>query len=423
MFSRYYTGRHSSPDYVQRYRESPHKARIDHVAESLVARRYRDAVVAQHLREWMRLTIYFDARAVLLPSSVHAPAVQEYLAQRLPHGSASRRRVIRASARLLLETDERGHVRRRIASVAARPLGAWFEPAVRSYTRFGRQHRGLADRTVRKRAWQLGQFADFLEQAGVVTIAQIQASHVQRFATQLPGKPANRLTYGVTLRSFLRWAHLEGLLPTDLSAATISARHHRHTRFRDVLSADEITRLLTTVDRSSATGRRDYAVLVLAARYGLRPSDIRQLRLDDMQWREGVITIRQAKTGRPLVLPLLPDVLAALTAYLRDGRPATESRQLFIRHRAPFEPFAAANNLASIMRTALRRAGLAERPGRRGLYLFRHTLATRMLAAECPIKTIGDVLGHVSSDTTMEYANIDLHALRRVALSEAEVGS
>jgi integrase len=95
---------------------------------------------------------------------------------------------------------------------------------------------------------------------------------------------------------------------------------------------------------------------------------------------------------------------------------------VFIRHRAPFEPFVAANNLNAIMRTALRQAGLAERPGRRGLYVFRHTLATRLLAADCSIKTIGDVLGHVSSDT-MEYANVDLHALRRVALSAAEVGA
>ncbi len=142
-----------------------------------------------------------------------------------------------------------------------------------------------------------------------------------------------------------------------------------------------------------------------------------------MHWREGVIAIRQVKTGGPLTLPLLPDVLAALVAYLRDGRPTTEHRQVFVRHRAPFEPFAAGNGLSQIMRGALRRAGFHDRPGRRGLYLFRHTLATRMLAAGCPMKTIGDVLGHVSTDTTMEYANVDLVALRGVALSEVEVRS
>jgi integrase len=423
MFARYYAGRRTATDYVQRYRGSPHKARIDHVAAALVAQRYGEAVVAQHLREWVRLTIYVDAHGGVLPSSVHAPETQAYLAQRLPHGSASRRRFIRASARILLETDERGHVRRRVGTAPAQTLGVGFEPAVRAYRLFLREHRGLADRTISKRTWQLGQFAEFVEQAGVPTLAHLQAAPIQRFFAHLAQQPATRLTYGVTLRSFLRWAFVEGRLAMDFTAATIATRHHRHTALRDVLSDDEITALLTTVDRASAIGRRDYAVLLLAARYGLRPSDIRQLRLDDVQWRAEVIALRQAKTGRALVLPLLPDVRAALIAYLRDGRPATAARQLFIRHRAPFEPFVATNNLNTIMRTALRRARLDQRPGRRGLYLFRHTLATRMLAAQCPIKTIGDVLGHVLTDTTMEYANVDLGALRRVALSEAEVGA
>lgn len=424
MFSRYYAGRTSSTDYVQRYQESAHKPRIDHVARSLVARHYGEAVIAQHLREWLRLAIYFDTRGIPLPWSVRAVEVQEYVAQRLPHGSASRRRFLRASARIFLETDARGQFRLRVGSPPGRPLGAGFAPAIGAYGLFVRQHRGLADRTVRKRTWQLTRFAEFLEQVDVKTIGSLQATQIQQFFTRLEGQqPATRLTYGVTLRSFLRWACVEGLLPADLGAATISARHHRHTGIRDVLTEKEIHRLLTAVDRSSVTGRRDYAVLLLAARYGLRPSDIRQLRLDDVHWRQGVLTIQQAKTGRPLVLPLLPEVMAALVAYIRDGRPATEARQLFVRHRAPFEPFVAANNLNAIMRTALRRAGLAERPGRRGLYLFRHTLATRLLAADCPIKTIGDVLGHASTDSTMEYANVDLHALRRVALSEAEVRS
>jgi integrase len=419
MFSRYY----ASSDYVQRYRASPHKARIDQITAALVTRRYRDAVVTQHLHEWLQLTSYFDARGIALPSRVGAPEVQAYLTQRLPHGSASRQRFIRASARIFLETDAHGDFRRRIGAAPACPVAAWFAPLLEAYGLFLHRHRGLADRTVRKRAWQLSQFAEFVEHTGITSIAQIQAGHLQRFCTHLPQGPATRLTYGVTLRSFLRWAYVEDRVPTDLSAATISARHHRHRGVRDVLSDDELARLLAAVDRSSAIGRRDYAVLMLAARYGLRPSDIRRLCLEDVRWRQSLIALRQAKTGRPLVLPLLPDVAAALIAYLREGRPVTEARQLFIRHRAPFEPFVPANNLNAIMRTALRRAGLAARPGRRGLSLFRHTLATRLLAAECPIKTISDVLGHVSSDTTMEYANIDLHALRRVALSEAEVGS
>jgi site-specific recombinase XerD len=417
MFAHYYFA-----DQVQRYRASPHKPRIDHVAQSLVGLRYVDEVVEDHLREWLRFTTDFDTRGISLPSRVLAPEVQAYVVRRLPHGSASRLRFVRASVRIFLETDAQGAFRRRIGTAVARPLKAWIAPAVDAYTTFLHQHRGLADRTVRKRLWQLAQIADFLDQAGVTALPEIEAPQIHQFFTQLQGqKPATRLTYGVTLRSFLRWTYQEGLLPVDLSAAAISARHVRQAHVRDVLGTDDIDRLLAAVDRSGATGRRDYAVLLLAIRYGLRPSDIRQLRLDDIRWRQGLITIQQAKTGQPLTLPLLPDIAAALAAYLRDGRPTTAAREVFVRHRAPFEPFVPTNNLAAIMRTALRRVGLDQRSGRRGLYLFRHTLASRLLAAGCAIKTIGDVLGHLSTDTTMEYATVDLAALRRVVLSEAEV--
>jgi integrase/recombinase XerD len=417
MFSRYY-----ARDQVSRYRASPHKLRIDHVASCLVSRKYLDVVIANHVREWLRLTTYFDAHDLSLPSSVGGPDVRAYVAQRVAHKSASRTRFVRASARIFLETDEQGCIRRRIGTAIHRPPPAWFEPLMSAYTVSLRAARGLADRTVSKRAWQLTQISEFLERNGVCAITGIRAFHIQQFFTQLTDhKPATRLTYGVTLRGFLRWAYRDGRLPVDLSAAAIAARHYRQAAVRDVLSDDEITRLLATANRSNAIGRRDFAVLLLAARYGMRPSDIRQLRLEDVHWREGVIAIRQSKTGNPLVLPLLPDVTKALAAYVRNGRPTTNARQIFVRHRAPFEPFVAGNNLSQIMWTALRRAGLDERPGRHGLYLLRHTFATRLLAAGCPMKTIGDLMGHVSTDTTMEYANVDLVTLRRVALSEAEV--
>ena len=122
------------------------------------------------------------------------------------------------------------------------------------------------------------------------------------------------------------------------------------------------------------------------------------------------------------MLPLLADVAQAVSAYLRSGRPTTSRREVFVRHVAPFEPFVPANNLSTIMRGALQHAGLDGRPGRRGLYLFRHTLATRLLEAGHPFKTISDVLGHVCVDSTFGYAKVDLVHLRAAVLSEAEVG-
>lgn len=417
MFSRYY-----ARDQVSRYQASPHKPRIDHVAGCLLARKYLDVVIADHVREWLRFATYCDARDVVLPTTIRAPEVMAYIAQRIPHKSASRVRFVRAAMRIFLETNEQGVIRRRIGTAERRPPPAWFGTCLESYKKCLRDARGLAERTVSKRAWQLTQIAESFERNGVRAVADVQPSHIQRFFTHLEGQnPATRLTYGVTLRSFLRWAYGTGLLRRDLGAAVIAARHFRQTGFRDVLSAEEIVRVLGAADRSSAIGRRDFAVLLLAVRYGLRPSDIRHLRLDDVHWREGVIAICQAKTGNPLVLPLLPDVTTALADYIRKGRPTTTAREVFVRHRAPFEPFVPANNLSTIMRAALRGAGLEQRPGRRGLYLLRHTFATRLLAAGCPMKTIGDLMGHVSTDTTMEYANVDLATLRGVALSPAEV--
>ena len=221
-------------------------------------------------------------------------------------------------------------------------------------------------RTVSKRVWQLTCFAACLEQNGVTRLAAIAPRHIHDFLIQLRTQAvATRLTYATTLRSFFRWAVMAGSLPRDLSAAVAPPRQFKQRGLRDSLTEPEVTRLLHGVDRSSAIGRRDYAVLLLAARYGLRPCDLRQFHLDAVDWRESVLSITQAKTGRILTLRLLPDVADALIAYLRNGRPATSSRYVFVRHKAPFEPFVAENNLATIMRKALQRVGFEE-PRRTG---------------------------------------------------------
>ena len=406
---------------LESYRSSPYKDRIDLIGQRLVEQRYHPEVTAQHLREWLRVTHYLQEQGLTLPLALDAPQVGRYVADRIVGLGASRTRFVRAAVRIFLDADEQGRCRRRIGRVP-QPVPSWFGSALGEYTTFQRAHRGLAPRTVSRRVWQLSRFAACLEQDGVTRLAAIAPRHIHDFLIRLRTQAiATRLTYVTTLRSFFRWAAMAGSLTRDLSAAVTPPRQFKQRDLRDALTEREVTRLLHGVDRSSAIGRRDYAVLLLAARYGLRPCDLRQLRLDAVGWRERVLSITQAKTGRVLILPLLPDVADALIAYLRNGRPATSARHVFVRHKAPFEPFVAANNLATIMRQALQRIGLDQREGRRGLYVLRHTLASRMLASGSPLKRIGDVLGHASTDTTMEYASVDLTALRRVAITEAEV--
>jgi integrase len=153
----------------------------------------------------------------------------------------------------------------------------------------------------------------------------------------------------------------------------------------------------------------------------MRPSDIRQLRLDDIRWRENYIAFRQSKTGKNVTLPLLAEVSEALIDYLRAGRPSTLVRNIFVRHEPPIEPYSSRSGFYNIMRRALHRAGLDRRRGSRGLYLLRHTLATRMLRAQIPMKTIGDVLGHTTMNSTFVYTKVDVSALCSASLSIAEV--
>jgi hypothetical protein len=189
-------------------------------------------VISQHLHEWLEFTSDVDTRGMAWPVSAQGPEVAAYLARRLPHGSASRRRCIRAAVRIFLATDDHGHFPLR-TTAPTRPVRAWCAEAVHAYRRFLHEHRGLAERTLRKRVWQLSQFAEFLEALGVRTLAAITAPQIQEFCAQPSQGPATRLTYGVTLRSFLRWVHLEGFLPTDLSGATVTARRHRHRALRE----------------------------------------------------------------------------------------------------------------------------------------------------------------------------------------------
>jgi site-specific recombinase XerD len=394
---------------------------MDRVGESLVEQRYLRVVVIGHLQEWLRFTRDLDQRRIAMPSTIYAPAVQRYLKRRFPGGSASRFRCIRAAIRIFLEADEYGNFARRMRA-PGRPTTKLFKECVPTHLVFLRRLRNVSEKTLATRERQLALFMEFLKARGVSELRKIQAALIHDFLTQLEVRKASTIrTYATSVRGFLRWTFLEGLLDRDLSPAAKAVRHYRLAHLPDVMKQEELTALLAAVDRSSPLGRRDYAVLLLAARYGLRPSDIRHLSLDDIDWRSGTIVFRQSKTQRELALPLLPDVSEALIAYLRQGRPATERRTIFIRHRAPFEPFAPNNNLPTIMRAALGRVGLGHRPGRRGLYLLRHTLATQLMSEGQSVKTIGDILGHATTESTLIYTKVDEAALRSVALSPSEV--
>lgn len=180
------------------------------------------------------------------------------------------------------------------------------------------------------------------------------------------------------------------------------------------LSASQVQKVLDGCDRATAIGRRDYAILMMLAKLGLRADEIATLTLDDIDWRAGEMLVR-AKGRRRARMPLPTDVGAAVVAYLRNGRPKSSCRRLFVRTLAPHVGFASGCAITMIAKTALDRVGI-EGCAHRGAHIFRHSLATELLRSGATLSEIGQLLRHESHDTTRIYAKVDIEALRTLSL-------
>jgi site-specific recombinase XerD len=217
------------------------------------------------------------------------------------------------------------------------------------------------------------------------------------------------------LRGLLRYMHAEGLIAEDLAAAVPSARGYRLTGLPAHLPPAQVDAILAACDRATVVGKRDYAVLILLARLGLRAAEAALLSLDDIDWRAGVLRIA-GKGGRVAQMPMPQDVGEALADYIRHGRPATMSRTIFHRVETPCLPFTAATPVILMARRALRRAGV-HASVRGSSHVFRHSLATHMIRSGASLYEIGQVLRHQEPDTARIYAKVDVDGLRSLSLA------
>lgn len=217
-----------------------------------------------------------------------------------------------------------------------------------------------------------------------------------------------------SLRSFLRFLQLHGLCDPPLIDAVPTPAYRQATSLPTSLDADQLDTFLCNFDRSKPTGRRGYAMALCMAQLGLRANEVANLTLDDVDWRSGTLRIRCTKTRRPGRLPLSKQIGAAIVEYLRDGRPESRSRRLFLRHNKPRGEPLSVDAVRATIRHAFLRSGI-ETPSS-GTHILRRTAATRMVQGGATLKEVADVLGHRSFNTTKLYAKVDLSALAEVAL-------
>lgn len=356
--------------------------------------------VLGHFNEWLE---HKRIRADAVDSSV----VDRYVCSKRKEGklrkgdNAALTRMLRMLRSGQTDTDSSPPTARQVALV--------------QFRHYLRQERGLCELTITRYAPVVGTFLTEYFPTGILDFRRISADDIaefiQRQAERITTKSAP--TVVTALRSFLRYLLYRGAIDTDMARCVPTIATWSLSNVPKYLPADQIQRVVDACDRDTTAGKRDYAILLLLARLGLRACEVVALTLDDIDWETGVITVR-GKGKREAQMPLPVEVGAAVADYIRQSRSACSTRRVFIREKAPLVGFANSIAICSLVDRALKRAGIESTY--RGSHLFRHSLATAMLKQGASLSEIGDLLRHRRPDTTAIYAKVDLVSLRSIAL-------
>jgi len=277
--------------------------------------------------------------------------------------------------------------------------------------------RGRRENTVLSHRKFLLRFTDFLDSIGIAGYEYLTPDAVNQFIKVILCNYSNSVAmeYYSILRHFLRYLALSSNTKEDLSLKLVPVKRlSTSARIPTTLTMEQIESILSSVDRESPQGKRDYAVLMIATKLGIRTCDIRNLRPSNFDWDQHMVSFTQIKTGEPLSLPLPVDVGWAVIDYLKNGRPVSETPEIFLRAVAPYESL---HNFDNILIKHMRKAGIPLTSLKHhGLHSLRHSLATHMLDEEIPITSIQGVLGHISAESTQKYIGVNVRQLRSCAL-------
>jgi site-specific recombinase XerD len=390
--------------------DAPEGPLVDHLAQFeslLVEQGYPSETIRRSLLLIADFSRWLKALPLAVEHVTHATA-QRYLRYRLHHrcrrkGNAS---ALRKFVQML---QHHGVVEQEVVAQIA------VERLISDYSLYLHQERGLAVASVRKYVHAARTLLIQQRITNVRGLSRLSAQRVIRFlqSTGSGNSGTPRVQHiAIGLRSFLRYARYRGYFKPDLAAAIPRVAGWSMTSIPKGIPPKDAQRVLASCDRRSAVGRRDYAMLLLLARLGLRAGEIASLTLDDIDWHAGTLTIH-GKGSQESPLPLLEPIGKAIADYLKRGRPHCKSRRVFLRILAPIRGFKTEKPVSTAVGRAMQRAGI-DSP-HRGSHQFRHALATHMLGRRSSLAEIGEILRHKDPDTTRIYAKVDITSLRVLA--------
>ena len=399
-----------SPTRIQELHGSPGGHLLEGFAQELCQAGYAQITARRHIRAAEHL-IYWIGRKSRTVAALDEKTIEEFVQHlnrcRCPRYGHTNRRDLRKGARLFLRYARSADLvtTRVVEQVITDP------DLLVSFCAWMRQQRGTCDATLYNYSLHL---RDLLRNLGEDP-AKFAAQNLRQFILDTSQRcgwaAAKKCTTAV--RMFLRFLIADGKCAAGLEASVPVLAHWRLSSLPRYLQSDEVERVIASCDPAKPAGKRDRAILLLLARLGLRAGDIVQLRLGDLDWKEGGICV-SGKGRRQTLLPLTQETGDAIASYITDGRPPTTVDALFIRSRAPFRALANHCAVSMIVAQAIRRAGVTC-PSRGAAHVLRHSVASSMLRHGASLQEIAGVLRHRSIATTEIYAKVDVVALRQIA--------
>jgi integrase/recombinase XerD len=411
------------PDTIDRIRGCWIGQPIEKYVSWLAEKRYTARSIYRRVPILMRFGEFARGRGILtlqdLPSQVEAFIAAE-LAQRGKHKTEQLRKSLAKEVRTYVEQMLCLVVPGFTGRGRSRHPENSFQNQAPDFFTFLREECGLRRTSIRSYSHYLRLFAAYLKKIGLDDLQHLSPPVFSGFIPELARQQAStsslRSACGV-LRVFVRYLYRLGLLTKDISQCIEAPRTYRLAKIPRSITWDEVRRMFEVVDRRTRTGKRDYAILMLLVTYGIRSREVAGLTLDDIDWQNERLRIRERKAGHSTAYPLSPVVGEAILEYLRRGRPETTDRHIFFRSVAPYVPltYSAISGRAS---RYLHKAGIAV--SRPGSHTLRHTCVQRLVEAKFSLKMIGDYVGHRSATSTEVYTKVDIETLREVAYGDGE---
>lgn len=264
---------------------------------------------------------------------------------------------------------------------------------------------------------QSARFLDYVVSQKITSCNEIRLDLINSYINSLAGYTYKTVEQNLcSLRSLFQFLHLNKEIDVDFSKNIPMIQTRKQTRIPSAWSAEDLKKLIGAIDRGSPLGKRDYAIILLACRLGLRCMDIKNLTLENFHWEDKKLVFIQSKTRTTSSLPLTPDVGWAVIDYIKYGRPNVNTNVVFVRHLAPFLPFSKGDHLNQIVKKYIRLAHLPTLRKKTGMHSLRHTLASMLLENNTPLATISDILGHVDTESTSIYLKVDIEKLKECTL-------